>query len=300
MCGERVTDPNRGKWLAGSSPRVRGTGHRAGHGSRPWRFIPACAGNGRRKPARAAYRSVHPRVCGERAPVMSRKLRVRGSSPRVRGTVAGAADDQLHERFIPACAGNGSYSSCDQCATAVHPRVCGERAWISTWSKRFAGSSPRVRGTGHRAGHGSRPWRFIPACAGNGNGRWRSGMRCSVHPRVCGERSSVPMFTLRPDGSSPRVRGTGMARLDRRRLWRFIPACAGNGPLHAPARHQRPVHPRVCGERALCRADFAARSGSSPRVRGTGLRYAVDLRLSRFIPACAGNGQPSLLATIGK
>ena len=54
----------------------------------------------------------------------------------------------------------------------------------------------------------------------------------------------------------------------RRRRRRFIPACAGNSSTVAPR----------------CR-----RSGSSPRVRGTGqVTGHADVQ-SRFIPACAGN-----------
>ena len=35
------------------------------------------------------------------------------------------------------------------------------------------------------------------------------------------------------------------------------------------AQANRPVHPRVCGERRACAATFSGLAGSSPRVRGT-------------------------------
>ncbi len=51
-----------------------------------------------------------------------------GSSPRVRGTVHRLLRDQIAERFIPACAGNGWRSDRIAGAPTVHPRVCGERS----------------------------------------------------------------------------------------------------------------------------------------------------------------------------
>ena len=88
-------------------------------------------------------------------------------------------------------------------------------------------------------------------------------------------------------GSSPRVRGTRSAS-SREHASRFIPACAGNAGAEGGAdvvrfipacagnagrrrRHdcRTPVHPRVCGERAIEAQRRRTGSGSSPRVRGT-------------------------------
>jgi len=89
---------------------------------------------------------------------------------------------------------------------SVHPRVCGRR-------------EAHVRAK-----------RFIPACAGNASqGRPRIGRR-PVHPRVCGERHGGEAQGGVHAGSSPRVRGTRGRPSHRGRLWRFIPACAGNAP----------------------------------------------------------------------
>ena len=91
-------------------------------------------------------------------------------------------------------------------------------------------------------------------------------------------------------GSSPRVRGTGVQH---REVWshvRFIPACAGNGSSGASIKASRPVHPRVCGERAMRACAWASAAGSSPRVRGTVPVLVIRSAGYRFIPACAGNG----------
>ena len=197
--------------------------------------------------------------------------------------------------------------------STVHPRVCGERppsplsivnavrgssprvrgtraiqAWIAS---NLNGSSPRVRGTRLISSTSDVRSRFIPACAGN-----------AICRRADGDRGL---------GSSPRVRGTPVAR------------CLGT--------QTDPVHPRVCGERVPCPPEHptipyrfipacagnasasvtlrADRGGSSPRVRGTqcsppvltvshgssprvrGTRYAPQGSCPhrRFIPACAGN-----------
>jgi len=72
-----------------------------------------------------------------------------------------------------------------------------------------AGSSPRVRGTEGVSYFEARVFRFIPACAGNGARPCCTRQDGPVHPRVCGERDDPPVELRRPDGSSPRVRGTG-------------------------------------------------------------------------------------------
>ena len=90
-------------------------------------------------------------------------------------------------------------------------------------------------------------------------------------------------------GSSPRVRGTVSSVIIRNRQQRFIPACAGNSCSGLPDPDHQSVHPRVCGEQFKFRDPYIKRSGSSPRVRGTGW-FVVQVDLCRrFIPACAGN-----------
>ena len=192
--------------------------------------------------------------------------------------------------FIPACAGNGFISLICPPPVAVHPRVCGERISASFASDAACGSSPRVRGTGVLDRDEHNPFRFIPACAGNGGTHPEAYHPHSVHPRVCGERRLSSFCAIANPGSSPRVRGTGATCHAQGQLSRFIPACAGNGaPIQATAHHW-PVHPRVCGERSAFGDDSARGSGSSPRVRGTVLMKIGRQVPERFIPACAGNG----------
>ena len=69
------------------------------------RFIPACAGFWHRGYSAGPADQVHPRVCGVLSPcALPRRMRL-GSSPRVRGFVAGSEAAIKAKRFIPACAG---------------------------------------------------------------------------------------------------------------------------------------------------------------------------------------------------
>ena len=233
----------------GSSPRVRGT--------------PSFA------TAAIATLLVHPRVCGELKGAIAPGRSARGSSPRVRGTRCSSRPYRRGCRFIPACAGNSS--------TNTHPKGT------------LRGSSPRVRGTRPRAHIRARQRRFIPACAGNSPSSGALPPSPPVHPRVCGELDGRSARRSQRTGSSPRVRGTLPNGRQARRARRFIPACAGNSWVVVGVVGFLPVHPRVCGELNNTGIFLWRDNGSSPRVRGTPPRIALNLAPTRFIPACAGN-----------
>ena len=176
----------------------------------------------------------------------------------------------------------------------VHPRVCGEQQFTGIRRVKRFGSSPRVRGTGTPLHLRRHLIRFIPACAGNRPWYYGVSREYAVHPRVCGEQLSTSREPSIPNGSSPRVRGTGPHAVLDRRSPRFIPACAGNSDPPDGWRKTTPVHPRVCGEQLSQTCQPTADYGSSPRVRGTDSRYSMARLPRRFIPACAGNSCASL------
>ena len=171
---------------------------------------------------------VHPRVCGEHYADESAYDTKNGSSPRVRGTRPDVYGLARTVRFIPACAGNTRSRTIMRSQRTVHPRVCGEHSATSLCASALIGSSPRVRGTRllRRGGLANR--RFIPACAGNTSITPPMTFCSAVHPRVCGEHLSWLVFPRRGSGSSPRVRGTHVERIENPCSVRFIPACAGN------------------------------------------------------------------------
>ena len=89
------------------------------------------------------------------------------------------------------------------------------------------------------------------------------------------------------------MRGTGQQSHTALRNRRFIPACAGNSRLLRCTREIGAVHPRVCGEQNQPVTASNQTCGSSPRVRGTACEYSLLPTSARFIPACAGNREPS-------
>ena len=289
MCGEHQSIGSPPPGLAGSSPRVRGTRSFDDPVHRQRGIIPACAGNtdtrdifplgGRdhprvcgeheAHPALAGGSGDHPRVCGEHWAVFRAIMRLAGSSPRVRGTLAFVPLAVFHRGIIPACAGNTSSGHVLDLIYRDHPRVCGEHLPSFLLPSFIAGSSPRVRGTPGGALVDLRMTGIIPACAGNTAWPWLRWLMFRDHPRVCGEHLDGGFAPRRCGGSSPRVRGTHGRHVQNRTLAGIIPACAGNTPAKAASPSRNRDHPRVCGEHSVTASGHACMRGSSPRVRGT-------------------------------
>ncbi len=269
VCGKRETFCDNACNNAGSSPRVRETCGWQWYCNWNSRFIPACAGNVVSVVGVSVRKPVHPRVCGKRRRNRIACLERVGSSPRVRETSRDIVTVFAVTRFIPACAGNVVQVHKLNRESAVHPRVCGKRLPIFLISSNVFGSSPRVRETLSELKITKDIERFIPACAGNVNVASPPKIPSSVHPRVCGKRSVIDEAAMVKNGSSPRVRETFFSVLFSVKMLRFIPACAGNVPLHNPRGFCPTVHPRVCGKRRASRILLMPAFGSSPRVRET-------------------------------
>ena len=167
-------------------------------------------------------------MCGEHIKLWLVKKPRSGSSPRVRGTLAGKKTTTVTNGIIPACAGNTDTSISvtsnlgiiPACAGNTvwrnpnfycmrdHPRVCGEHSDFNEMWCNHSGSSPRVRGTPVGLDSVNIAVGIIPACAGNTFCVPTRQTLKRDHPRVCGEHCSVSMSTYTSAGSSPRVRGT--------------------------------------------------------------------------------------------
>ena len=189
VCGERSAKTASKRPPSGSSPRVRGARRSGLLKQHRARFIPACAGSAPGRGSSRPPRPVHPRVCGERQPPVPLLSVCSGSSPRVRGAHSDGRGFTQHKRFIPACAGSARRQLNQAIFGSVHPRVCGERTILPAFKQVLVGSSPRVRGAPVRRTRKQAAHRFIPACAGSASAPALSIPACSVHPRVCGERS---------------------------------------------------------------------------------------------------------------
>jgi len=172
-------------------------------------------------------------------------------------------------RFIPARAGNTHLEQLGTIAQAVHPRSRGEHFVNHLPNRGEVGSSPLARGTPRR-NRGSRE--SVP-----------------VHPRSRGEHPYISPSVPMEVGSSPLARGTLEPASRKTTAGRFIPARAGNTPLLRRHRRLESVHPRSRGEHFTYSAHAASRTGSSPLARGTPMMGLFGMRVSRFIPARAGN-----------
>ena len=249
MRGERVDFINARESVYGSSPHARGTRVAIRVDIASQRFIPACAGNAPICLSALMTVAVHPRMRGERPTRCNNGKAIPGSSPHARGTLQECHRGIQGVRFIPACAGNAPRRLDALTVLPVHPRMRGERPWLTT--------TPSENG------------RFIPACAGNAELILSAMMIITVHPRMRGDREDVTPPPLRKGGSSPHARGTPRYRSADRGVGRFIPACAGNAAPCCESPAAPPVHPRMRGERPAGAGRNGARDGSSPHARGT-------------------------------
>jgi len=132
----------------GSSPLARGTQIVQDISTAIRRFIPACAGNSRRKTMKDHVFAVHPRLRGELGATLFLPF--------------------FHRRFIPACAGNSNLSrSSTNCCPGSSPLARGTLLQGDKESKCMT-VHPRLRGelVVVRLNRFT-VFRFIPACAGN-------------------------------------------------------------------------------------------------------------------------------------
>ena len=126
MCGEHAAVLMLRMVCLGSSPHVRGTPVIARRGSATAGIIPACAGNTDAGLFRRIPDRDHPRMCGEHWPVHVTAIIHPGSSPHVRGTLAGCLTGLPFPGIIPACAGNTLFQACPCDVAGDYPHMCGE------------------------------------------------------------------------------------------------------------------------------------------------------------------------------
>ena len=272
-----------------SSPRMRGTLCGLCTRHRRVGIIPAYAGNTTSCPRYPCRCRDHPRVCGEHTYESTAPDIMKGSSPRMRGTLAGVGQFANLLGIIPAYAGNTSVPVVGEWIGGDHPRVCGEHPIEHDARRVGLGSSPRMRGTLCFRGIPSGSVGIIPAYAGNTMTLPATASHQWDHPRVCGEHSRSCSAKVPRGGSSPRMRGTrnrcayGVGRHG------IIPAYAGNTRCCWPSCWCCRDHPRVCGEHSTFVDGRACEVGSSPRMRGTLLSGNISSKIMGIIPAYAGN-----------
>ena len=165
-CGENARTMPPQTAVPGSPPRVRGK--RVIQLLKIWqqRITPACAGKTPHIAPLEASGQDHPRVCGENPAARPRRLRPRGSPPRVRGKPFSVSSVRASGRITPACAGKTASPHHAAVPHGDHPRVCGENTPLGGNMITMPGSPPRVRGKQVAFLVSHRFDRITPACAG--------------------------------------------------------------------------------------------------------------------------------------
>ena len=288
-CGVYLAEQDMAEAVWGSSPRVRGLHGRRGRVGEHPRIIPARAGFTTSHAGPCRRQRDHPRACGVYVVDEDCLTLTGGSSPRVRGLPTMDPGRVRTARIIPARAGFTVYLSYWVCCWWDHPRACGVYVGGDALFGLGAGSSPRVRGLPHQDDdllvlHG-----IIPARAGFTPSPTRSLSRARDHPRACGVYLAPPGLSSGDQGSSPRVRGLLVPKVDLMRGEGIIPARAGFtrdivGDLAGMALD----HPRACGVYEPGVNGRRHITGSSPRVRGLPKPLFGPAEIVRIIPARAG------------
>ncbi len=109
----------------GLSPRVRGSPHLWEPDNPNQRSIPARAGEPPRDAPTLRSDRVYPRACGGAPTYGNRTIRIRGLSPRVRGSLPDDTPYCEAVRSIPARAGEPDLPQQSCVAPRVYPRACG-------------------------------------------------------------------------------------------------------------------------------------------------------------------------------
>ena len=288
-CGEQFAAIGVKGVPRGSSPRVRGAVEQRCDGLRGRGIIPARAGSRLLDKGRISSRRDHPRACGEQLIPSSLMFRAAGSSPRVRGAELRDNRADCALGIIPARAGSRVSTSYPRVPHGDHPRACGEQSSMVSRQSGRMGSSPRVRGAGHRFPRLGTAAGIIPARAGSSCGAW--SRKCSRwdHPRACGEQSESRRPGPPVSGSSPRVRGAEHSTSSNRFHGGIIPARAGSRRPHFKREASRRDHPRACGEQLEESSKRYVITGSSPRVRGAVEGPPIRPLRPGIIPARAGS-----------
>ena len=167
MCGEHELGDFAAFLDQGSSPHVRGALRQTQRqGQRPG-IIPACAGSTPTATRPSREPRDHPRMCGEHFTTTGSPYCSSGSSPHVRGAPTGDLLGVTIGGIIPACAGSTPTVTRPSREPRDHPRMCGEHAHVSHWSRSHVGSSPHVRGAQSADEVEVELRGIIPACAGS-------------------------------------------------------------------------------------------------------------------------------------
>ena len=128
-----------------------------------------------------------------------------------------------------------------------HPRVRGEKLFISPAIDLARGSPPRMQGKGQQHVLPGQLDGITPAHAGKRCTDLRLRPHTGDHPRACGEKEQNYRDVFNGMGSPPRVRGKGRPVQVHRPYRGITPARAGKRSRSCACRNADGDHPRACG-----------------------------------------------------
>ena len=259
------------------------------------RSIPAHAGEPASDEAGRAKRPVYPRPRGGTPRPSLRPPLSAGLSPPTRGNQTLGTFNDFAARSIPAHAGEPISALMALKEEEVYPRPRGGTVPYGVSPPSSPGLSPPTRGN-RLVWRGDRGrWRSIPAHAGEPSPQTAQAHPVSVYPRPRGGTELTSLYGALTSGLSPPTRGNRLRRPTQRHRRRSIPAHAGEPYRADDSRADDEVYPRPRGGTDMLAVNPIRVTGLSPPTRGNPAPKATPTRLSRSIPAHAGEPEMSAL-----
>ena len=225
---------------------------------------------------------------GEKSFSISSTYCATGSPPRGRGKVCALGSCCLAHGITPAWAGKSLTGSETAAYCRDHPRMGGEKAPQGQRLNLILGSPPHGRGKGQGAFDCCFLERITPAWAGKRSDTRKPEAMHKDHPRMGGEKPSLPVVVLTEIGSPPRRRGKEYLGGGRYHVNRITPAQAGKRPLIVSVEVVHEDHPRAGGEKSSGLNELSCILGSPPRRRGKAFHGIFEGLVGGITPAQAG------------
>ena len=200
--------------------------------------------------------------------------------------------------ITPAYAGKSIGTHSAATTTQDHPRLCGEKAGVPFLIAISIGSPPPMRGKDLFFQILNVRNRITPAYAGKSCLYQHEAVILWDHPRLCGEKTILQVFTIPHMGSPPPMRGKEMPSRRQFCSHRITPAYAGKRNLLMTYSRQIKDHPRLCGEKHILMSYLCGIPGSPPPMRGKVTLACSTFDLRGITPAYAGKrtGTRNLIA----
>ena len=149
-----------------------------------------------------------------------------------------------------------------------HPHACGDKIFLTLIFYRRIGIIPTRVGTR----------KTVSSCRN----------RKQDHPHACGDKEAIPPLPLPLLGSSPRVWGQAILKLELVLCARIIPTRVGTRLCRGELASTSRDHPHACGDKFRITGKGGSQQGSSPRVWGQDRAVYAYRRRRRIIPTRVG------------